>query len=295
MISASVVVPAYNAEKTLRECLRALQAQDLPKATFEIIVVDDGSRDATATIPTSYGARVIRRTNGGAAAARNTGWREAIGEWIAFTDADCVPARTWLRRLVEAAQAASAEKPALGAAGKIVGFESKTAPAQFCDIAGSLDAQRHLAHPRFPFAPSSNLMYRRSALAAVNGFDERYIAYEACDLHWRITNVVGGPFVYEPRALVLHRHRADWKSFWRQQYSYGQGYAQFMRYHRDACRWTLSDELREWGAIGRLGLTAWRAPKNDQLLYCRGMLLKKMAQRLGFLAMRFNRKTSASW
>lgn len=286
---ASVVIPAHNAARTLAECLRALSAQDFSAVDFEIIVVDDGSDDDTAAIAAAHRATLLRRSNGGAAAARNTGWRAATGTWVAFTDADCVPARSWLRRLVNAADAAGTSQPALGCAGKVIGLESKTQAAQFCDIAGSLDAERHLSHPRFPFAPSSNLMYRRSALQAVGGFDERYVSYEACDLHWRMTRLVGGAFVYEPRALVLHRHRPDWASFWRQQYSYGMGYAQFIEHHRDACRWSMADELREWGSIGKLGLTAWQPAKNATQLYRRGMFVKKFAQRLGFLEMRLSR------
>ncbi|MDQ6780062.1 MAG: glycosyltransferase [Candidatus Eremiobacteraeota bacterium] len=293
MLTASIVVPVYNAAATLHDCLIALGGQDMPQSDFEVIVVDDGSTDDSAALASTFPVRVIRRPNGGAGAARNTGWRAAQGAWIAFTDADCVPARGWLRRLVQSARAASGERPALGAAGKIVGFDSATPAAQFCDIAGSLDAERHLAHPRFPFAPSGNLLYRRAALEAVGGFDERYVSYEACDLHWRLTQQVGGAFVYEPKALVLHRHRASWRSFWRQQFSYGQGYAQFVRYHRDVCRWSVLDELREWGAISKLGLTAWRKTTSSRALYQRGMFVKRMAQRLGFLAAHLNRSVGS--
>lgn len=288
MLTVSVVVPVYNGMATLQDCLTALRGQDMPLRDFEVIVVDDGSTDDSASLAATFPVRVVGRPNGGAGAARNTGWRAAHGTWIAFTDADCVPARSWLRRLVQSARAANGERSALGAAGKVVGFDSKTPAAQFCDIAGSLDAERHLAHPRFPFAPSSNLLYRRAALEAVGGFDERYVSYEACDLHWRLLQRVGGAFVYEPQAVVLHRHRASWRSYWRQQFSYGQGYAQFMRYHRDVCRWNVMDELSEWGAIGKLSLTAWRKTSSDHALYRRGMFVKKMAQRLGFIAAHLN-------
>jgi glycosyltransferase involved in cell wall biosynthesis len=82
----SVVIPAYNAERFLPRCLASVFAQTL--APYEVIVVDDGSTDGTAQIAEELGATVVRRANGGAAAARNTGVRHATGEWIAMLDAD---------------------------------------------------------------------------------------------------------------------------------------------------------------------------------------------------------------
>jgi len=291
---ASVVVPAFNAEKTLAECLNALRNQDCEDA-FEIVVVDDGSNDGTAAVGQSFRVRVIRQHNKGAGAARNAGMAVARGKWIAFTDADCVPSRSWLRSLLSATRSSSSEQEKIGAGGRTIGLDSATEAAQFCDLIGSLDAERHLAHPKFPFAPSSNLMYRKSVLEEAGGFDERYVSYEACDLHNRILKKQSGPFVYAPRAVVFHRHRADWKGFWRQQYSYGKGYAQFVMHHRDECRWTIADELREWADIGRLSLSAWRAPRNERSLYARGMFVKKFAQRVGFVATQLNRRERTRW
>lgn len=292
---ASVVVPAFNAEKTLAECLNALCNQDCEDA-YEIIVVDDGSRDGTQMLAQSFDVRVLGQQNKGAGAARNAGVAVARGEWIAFTDADCVPSRSWLRSLLAAgAQSSTSTAQCIGAGGRTLGLDSTTDAAQFCDLIGSLDAQRHLSHPKFPFAPSSNLMYRKSILEHAGGFDERYTSYEACDLHNRILKAQPGEFVYASRAVVFHRHRADWKGFWRQQYSYGKGYAQFVLHHRDECRWTIGDELKEWADIGRLSLSAWRVPNNERFLYARGMFVKKLAQRVGFVATQLDRRERARW
>jgi len=295
MIHTSVVVPAYNAAATLSDCLRSLCSQDAQNDRSELIVVDDASRDATAAIARSFGVRTIHRKHAGAGAARNAGLAAARGEWIAFTDADCIPARSWLRALNAAVALARTQEQPIGAAGKTVGFESHTDAARFCNLAGSLDAQHYLSHPKFPFAPSSNLMYRRSVLEEVGGFDERYVSYEACDLHCRILKNHPGPFVYEPRALVFHRHRSDWKAYFRQQYSYGIGYAQFTLHHRDECRWAIGNELREWAAIGQLGVRAWLPASNEALLYARGMFVKKLAQRLGFINTRLNHDERRRW
>lgn len=84
----SAVIPAYNAELYLRRSVDSALAQTFKP--LEIIVVDDGSTDATAEIAKGYGdaIRYIRRENGGGAAARNTGIRAACGDWIAFLDVD---------------------------------------------------------------------------------------------------------------------------------------------------------------------------------------------------------------
>ncbi|MBL8850099.1 MAG: glycosyltransferase family 2 protein [Planctomycetaceae bacterium] len=88
MPAISVVIPAYNAEGCVARAIESVLAQT--QAVREIIVVDDGSRDATAAAVEQFGAdvRLIRQSNAGPAAARNHGVREAHCEWIAFLDAD---------------------------------------------------------------------------------------------------------------------------------------------------------------------------------------------------------------
>ncbi|MBI2467114.1 MAG: glycosyltransferase family 2 protein [Candidatus Rokubacteria bacterium] len=89
---ASVVIPAYDAEATLPACLAALARQSLAPERFEVIVVDDGSTDATAQVAERAGVRVVRLpANAGPAAARNRGAQAARGEVLVFTDADCEP------------------------------------------------------------------------------------------------------------------------------------------------------------------------------------------------------------
>ncbi|BCX82140.1 hypothetical protein MIT9_P1725 [Methylomarinovum caldicuralii] len=87
-IDFSVVIAVHNGERTLKRAIDSILAQTLPPR--EVIVVDDGSTDASAEIAAGYGApvRVLRQQNRGAAAARNAGVAAARGNWIAFLDAD---------------------------------------------------------------------------------------------------------------------------------------------------------------------------------------------------------------
>jgi glycosyltransferase involved in cell wall biosynthesis len=92
--SVSVVIPAYNSERTIGVVVRALRMQrGLPT---EIIVVDDGSTDETGAVAARHGARVIRTEGRGfAGGARNRGWDAATGDVVVFLDADSVPEPGW--------------------------------------------------------------------------------------------------------------------------------------------------------------------------------------------------------
>ncbi len=95
----SVVVPAYNAEAHIRECLDSLLVLDYPKDRLEILVVDNGSTDHTLSIIKTYPVRCLVEDTPGSAAARNLAARSARGEIIAFTDADCVVDVNWAKEI----------------------------------------------------------------------------------------------------------------------------------------------------------------------------------------------------
>jgi len=98
-LRVSVVVPAHNAAHDLKRCLVAIRAGD--RTPDELIVVDDGSTDATSDVATQHGARVVRHHRAlGPSAARNTGAQAASGDLLAFFDADVIPHRDALARAV---------------------------------------------------------------------------------------------------------------------------------------------------------------------------------------------------
>jgi len=103
----SVIIPAYNAAPWIRRAVDSVLAQT--HSPLEVIVIDDGSTDATVRELERYGAvvRILRKTNGGQASARNAGLAAAHGDWIAFLDAD----DEWLPRKVELQLAALRARP----------------------------------------------------------------------------------------------------------------------------------------------------------------------------------------
>jgi len=105
MPAASVIVPARDAEGTLPRALACLERQE-GAPDFQVIVVDDGSRDRTLELARAAGVTVLTQGRLGAAQARNHGVAEAEGEALAFLDADCFPERHWLAAGLRALEAA---------------------------------------------------------------------------------------------------------------------------------------------------------------------------------------------
>jgi glycosyltransferase involved in cell wall biosynthesis len=102
MIRISVVVPFYNSESYILQCIEGLLSQSYPRQNYEIIMVDNNSTDSSAETVKSYSRiKLVFEGKLGAYAARNRGVREATGEIIAFTDADCVPSSNWLQEIEE--------------------------------------------------------------------------------------------------------------------------------------------------------------------------------------------------
>lgn len=197
----SVVIPAWNAAASIGGAVKAALDQRGVEGAIEVIVVDDGSTDGTAEAAERAGARVVRRENGGPAAARNRGWREAKGDLIFFTDADCVPRPDWVARLLPAVREES-----VGAAG---GSYAAVNPDPF--LAACVQEEIVLRHLRLPrevrFLGSFNLAVPRRVLEETGGFDEKYrrASGEDNDLSYRIRKG-GYRLLFEREALVAHRH-----------------------------------------------------------------------------------------
>jgi glycosyltransferase involved in cell wall biosynthesis len=95
----SVIVPTYNEEQNISTCLQSLSRQTLPRDTYEIIVVDGGSKDRTREIAATVADQVFIQTSKKVGGARNDGAMVARGEILATTDADCVLPEDWLERI----------------------------------------------------------------------------------------------------------------------------------------------------------------------------------------------------
>jgi glycosyltransferase involved in cell wall biosynthesis len=203
----SVIIPVFNAEPSIGTCLTALLEQDYPADRLEVIAVDNGSTDGTRRELDRYPVNVLEeRRVQSSYAARNTGLAAARGRILLFTDADCVPDRSWARRLV----AALGYDDAGGAAGRIDPAPPTTLVERFQVDERVLDAARAFTSPALPFAQTANAAYRRVVFERVGLFDPNLVSGGDLDLAWRMQRA-GWGLVYATEAVVRHRHRCTFR------------------------------------------------------------------------------------
>ena len=228
--AVSIIMPTYNRAGFVGSAIDHLLDLDPPPGGFEIIVVDDGSKDDTQSVLEPYAAMpdvsVLKRPNGGPAAARNTGIAASRGTILAFTDDDCRPAKDWLRSLLGVLESSP-----------VVGVGGRTVPASVDSLVSRFVARRHVselpaaADGTVRWLVTCNAAFEKSALLAVNGFDESYPmpGGEDTDLCARL-RARGYELGVAPDALVRHDH--TWRSvkhFANTWYRYGRGDARHLR------------------------------------------------------------------
>lgn len=214
---ASVIVAAHNGAATLQTCLTSLKKLNHPD--YEVIVVDDGSTDTTASIAEAAGAKLVRGEHRGLGAARNAGVAAASGEVVAFIDADAQADPDWLYHLVETMLRSGAE-----AAGGL-NFPPPPQSAVAAAIAAAPGAPREVASRDDTLAQlcGCSMAIAKSALKTIGGFDPLFTyAGDDVDLSWRLRRT-GATLAYASGATVIHERRRTLRGYLAQQYGYGVG------------------------------------------------------------------------
>lgn len=218
-VELCVVIPAYNAEDTLGEQLRALAAQqvDFP---WEVVVCDNGSTDNTLSVVRHWQARlpplrlIDASARRGPAAARNVGVRYTTAPLIAFCDADDVVGQGWLT-----AMRAALQQDAFVAGG----LEGHRLNANNrASSSWTLDVFRHDILPQLSATSTNNMGIKRVVFEEVGGFEEALRTGEDIDLCWRI-QLAGHQLVHHPEIVLHVRKRDGLRAVFRQAYSYGTG------------------------------------------------------------------------
>jgi len=209
----SVIVPVYNAEKTIGKCLAGLLAQKT--ADTEIIVVDDGSHDATRDMAQSKGVRVLTQTNRGAAAARNLGAENARGDIVLFIDGDCEPDSNWIPAMI----APLRDSEIVGACGMKRTHQRGLIP-RFIQLEFDYryDREREMRH--IDFIDSGTAAYRREIFLKCGGFDTTLSDAEDTDLSYRLSEQ-GYRMAFSNGAIVYHAHPESLIEYLRRKFVYG--------------------------------------------------------------------------
>lgn len=177
----SVVIPAYNEERYLPYCLLSLKDQDYPKDRYEIIVVDNNSKDQTAAIAKAGGAQVVTELKQGHVFALNAGMLQAKGEIIAGTDADTEVPKNWLKTIEKAFQ----DKNVVAATGPVHYKLDSRIKHYFVKYSYLFYLKSHFAVGK-PSLAGFNLAVRRDAFHKINGLDTRYRIFSDVELGLRI-------------------------------------------------------------------------------------------------------------
>jgi len=223
----AVVIPARDRADLLAACLGRVGP------AREVIVIDDGSRDAPAIAAVAHagGARVVRHPSPrGPAAARNTGAAASSAPLVAFLDSDTRPEPGWLGPLLghfaDPLLAAVAPRIAVPAGREaIAAYESVRSPLDLGDTPGIVAPGR-----RVGFIPAAALVIRRQALTGAHGFDDEMRFGEDVDLIWRLAGA-GWTVRYEPASRVEHPSRARPIGWLAQRVAYGSSAGALARRH----------------------------------------------------------------
>ncbi len=213
----SVIVPAYNAEKTIKGCLDALLNQDY-NGNYEVIIVDDGSTDSTAEIISGYPSiRLIRQQNAGPAIARNRGAFEAKGDIIFFTDSDCVPEKDWLRMMSEPF---GQDKLVVGVKG-IYKTGQREIAARFVQLEYEDKYDRMKKGKTIDFIDTYSAAFKREVFTEMNGYDTSFpvACAEDIELSYRISSK-GYKMVFNPNAIVYHIHPNSLIAYLKKKYKF---------------------------------------------------------------------------
>jgi GT2 family glycosyltransferase len=238
----SVVVCAYNADRTMAACLASLEKLNYPN--YEVIVVNDGSTDRTRAICEQFDyIRLINQDNKGLSAARNVGIEAAEGEIVAFTDSDCVADPDWLTYLVGTLEFRNA---GMSGGPNFPPPEETLVPSA---VAVSPGGPTHvlLNDEVAEHIPGCNMAFKKKVLQEINGFDPVFrAAGDDVDLCWRLQNA-GYPIGFSPSAIVWHFRRNTVKAYFNQQRGYGKAEAQL--YFKHPYRFNLLGQSRWLGRI----------------------------------------------
>lgn len=274
----SVIIPVWNSVDSLRLCLACLERQTCPPESFEIIVVDNASTVDMQAIRSEFpNVRWHWEGRAGSYAARNSGLTQANGEIIAFTDADCLPAPSWLQQALSALQETNAT--ILG--GRIEFLPPKEEKLNVYEIIEEsttlmLDHKRVIEKKRAAF--TANLITYRSVFSRVGPFDAAL--QSSGDFEWvQRATAKGERLLYADSVIIQHPRRSSFAVLWQRTKRVAVGKIKLLRIKRapfrqicfEIYRFSMFNPGKLFfairGAKGHLGARHWGTKLKFILIY----------------------------
>lgn len=239
----SVVIPMRNASSTINSCLRSLNEQE--ELPYEIIVVDNQSTDDSRLLVKkeiekfNYIRLIVNSERPlVAAASRNIGMESAKGDIIAFTDADCIVAKDWIKNI----RMAFEQDSNLDAIGGIekggcldISLSGKFLSASWLPDPKKITKRKITGKADFfqdIYLATFNCAFKRSILIKLGGFDETFFpAGEDTDLWMRACEQKATMFAWDPKIVVTHHQNISFCRLLKKSFSYGESHAHITKRH----------------------------------------------------------------
>ena len=215
-VSVSVIIPTLNEEKMIGKCLESLAESHYPRDRFEVIVVDNGSRDHTLEIARSFSTRlrmtILQQAGVNISGLRNLGAAAAKGDVLAFVDADCSIPANWIENATR--HLASDDAGVIGGDYEIPKNSSWVARVWFEIAYATKDGE-------VTFVPSGNMLMKSSTFRQIGGFNDTLKTSEDCELCFRAREA-GFPVRLIREIAVIHWGTPQTlKAFYRKQVWHG--------------------------------------------------------------------------
>jgi len=210
----SVIIPTFNSEKVIAKCLTSLQKQNF-KGKYEIIVVDDESKDNTAKIASKFkGVKVFKRPHRGPAVQRNFGVKKSKGDIVLFVNDDNVADKNWLKRMIEPFK----DLEVAGVSGTCRTENNESLLARYVGYDIEYRHEEMKRKKYIDFIGTFSAAYRKSVFLKVGGFDETFTqpTGEDPELSFRIAKK--HKLVFQPKAVVGAYHWDTIKKFYRKKF-----------------------------------------------------------------------------
>lgn len=235
----SIIIPTLNEERNLPRVLESIKKIDYPPEKIELLIVDGGSTDKTIEIAKRFGAKIFKNPLKIRGAGCKIGVEKAKGNFIAFTDADCVVPANWLKDLLSPLtdpKVASVGGPNVTpkddsqfakAVGEVINLLTK--PGSRYGLFTNKIAETY-------HNPGCNVLYKKEPILKVGNFNPKLLTCEDEELDFRLRQK-GYKLLFTPKVVVDHYRRPTYKKIFVQFYRFAIGRAQAGKLHPKMLKW----------------------------------------------------------